>query len=652
MNVEEIFEDLCRIDPVLRNEEDELKKIIGRLIQNRPEAEPDEDFKARLKAELLEEMSRKKRKRFFIMKRENIIRTAGIAAAAVIVLTFALNQNIISPGGKADSRMAVETEGIRDMEKTVQKQQPSAIPALPELRKEAVPQAAERPAPKRLSEAADISEEELLVSADEYGLMDNSVSAPAEVFNTEEYSRIYENDFFSARRDPLSTFSIDVDTASYSNVRRYINSGTLPPTDAVRIEELINYFSYDYPQPQGDVPFSFTSELGECPWNSEHRLLLIGLQGYKVPVSRIPRTNLVFLIDSSGSMTDENKLPLLKESMKLMIENLRQQDRVSIVAYAGSAGLVLPPTPANDSERILSALDSLSAGGSTAGGAGIDLAYKTAAENLFEDGNNRVILATDGDFNVGQSSESELVRMIEQRRDQGIFLTVLGFGMGNYKDSRMESLADTGNGTYAYIDTINEARKVLVEELSSTLLTIAKDVKIQVEFNPAEVESYRLIGYENRVMEAQDFDNDKKDAGEIGAGHSVTALYEIVPADRGAEPVDDGLRYQNTVEDRSASASGELGYIKFRYKKPDSDTSILLESVLPAEMAVEGSESLNFRFASAVAEWGLILRGSGYAADADINDVISRVKSSLGDDEYGYRAEFLNLLHRTGCLVR
>jgi Ca-activated chloride channel family protein len=459
---------------------------------------------------------------------------------------------------------------------------------------------------------------------------------PAEMFNDfgagEEYKKISENIFKSAAGDPVSTFSIDVDTASYSNVRRFINSGALPNPDAVRIEELINYFSYDYPQPEAGQPFSFTAELSECPWNTEHQLLHLGLQAYKVAREAIPPTNMVFLIDSSGSMQDENKLPLLKDSMSLLIDTLRPEDRVSIVAYAGSAGLVLPPTEGNNKGRIFMALDDIEAGGSTAGGAGIDLAYKTAAENLFKNGNNRVIIATDGDFNVGQSSEDELKAMIEERRDQGIYLTVLGLGMGNYKDARMEALADNGNGNYAYIDTLNEANKVLVTEMSSTFLTIAKDVKIQIDFNSEAVESYRLVGYENRLMAAEDFNNDKKDAGEIGAGHSVTALYEIIPA-------------------KGGSAAEELAQIKFRYKKPDEDQSRLIESAVPNKFFPYERTSDNFRFSAAVAEWGLMLKNSEYLQDSDIDRIINGALGALGQDSFSYRHEFVELLYKTKDLL-
>ncbi len=365
-------------------------------------------------------------------------------------------------------------------------------------------------------------------------------------FNTEEYSNIVENGFHKVSDDPLSTFSIDVDAASYSNVRRYINSNQLPPAGAVRTEEMINYFKYQYPQPTGKDPFSINTEISDCPWNNENKLVLIGLQGKNIPVENLPASNLVFLIDVSGSMMDENKLPLVKASMKILTDQLREEDHISIVVYAGNAGLVLPATSGANKTKIKTAIDALEAGGSTAGGAGIQLAYKTAMQNFMQDGNNRIILCTDGDFNVGASSDDDMVRLIEKERNQGIYLTVLGYGMGNYKDSKMQQLADKGNGNHAYIDGINEAKKVLVNEFGGTLFTIAKDVKLQLEFNPAKVAGYRLIGYENRILNKEDFNDDKKDAGELGSGHTVTALYEIIPAGVQSEFLKnvDPLKYQ------------------------------------------------------------------------------------------------------------
>ncbi len=468
--------------------------------------------------------------------------------------------------------------------------------------------------------------------------------SPDAGYNTEEYDRIYDNAFRDAVSNPLSTFSIDVDAASYSNMRRFINGGSLPPKDAVRTEELINYFSYDYPQPRGNDPFSIYTEISKCPWNNKNLLVHIGLQGKKIDMKDIPASNLVFLLDVSGSMDNYNKLPLLKSAFRMLVDNLRPQDRVAIVVYAGAAGIVLPSTPASDKEKILEAIDNLQAGGSTAGGEGIMLAYKTASKNLIQGGNNRIILATDGDFNVGVSSDADLVRLIESKRNQGIFLTVLGFGMGNYKDSKMEKLADKGNGNYAYIDNMPEAKKVLVNEIGATLMTIAKDVKIQVEFNPAKVKSYRLIGYENRLLAKEDFDNDKKDAGELGAGHTVTALYEIVPAEAASDtPVDENLRYQSTTVKPDAYNSDEILTVKFRYKYPDGNKSKLIEMPVKETIQDMANTSDNFRFSAAVAAFAMLLRDSEYKGTADYDYVIKTAKNALGQDTYGYRAEFIKL---------
>ena len=470
-------------------------------------------------------------------------------------------------------------------------------------------------------------------------------------FNTEEYDRIYENEFLDALSNPLSTFSIDVDTASYSNVRRFIEDSQLPPADAVRIEELINYFTYDYPQPEGEDPFSITVELSEAPWNPDHLLAHIGLQGRRVPKEELPNSNLVFLLDVSGSMNDPNKLPLVKQGFKLMVDQMVESDRIAIVVYAGAAGLVLPPTSGANKAIILEAIDNLEAGGSTAGGEGIQLAYQIAQENFIPGGNNRVILATDGDFNVGPSSDSELVRMIEEKRENGIFLTVLGFGSGNYKDSKMEQLADKGNGNYAYIDNIREAKKVLVSEMAGTLLTIAKDVKIQVEFNPAKVKAYRLIGYENRLLAKEDFNDDTKDAGELGAGHSVTALYEIIPAgaDEALRPTPE-LKYQESNLSPDAELTNELLTVKFRYKQPDgAESMLMIHPVLDEALALDQTSN-NFRFSAAVAEFGMLLRDSQFKGDATFTDVTELAKGSKGDDEAGYRAEFIRMVETADLL--
>lgn len=468
-------------------------------------------------------------------------------------------------------------------------------------------------------------------------------------FDTEEYGYWLENDYQSPKNTPLSTFSIDVDKASYANIRRFIEQGQKPPAGAVRIEEMVNYFDYNYPQPQGEHPLSIISEMGTCPWNQEHLLLHIGLQGKKIDLSKAPRNNLVFLIDVSGSMNQDNKLPLVKQAFKLLVNNLREEDRVSIVVYAGAAGLVLPPTSGSNKAAIIEALDKLEAGGSTAGGEGIKQAYKIAKENFVKEGNNRVILASDGDFNVGVSSESELVRLIESKRNDGIFLSVLGFGLGNYKDSKMEMLADKGNGNYAYIDNFEEAKKVFGKEMGGTLYTIAKDVKLQLEFNPKYVESYRLIGYENRIMAAEDFNDDKKDAGELGSGHTVTALYEIIP--KGVKKGDnemnsvDPLRYQQT-KTTSKSNSEEFVFVKLRYKKPNSDNSILLEKTIDNQSLRLDNTSNNFRFSAAVAAFGQLLRASKYQGDFNTKKIMALAEGSFDRDTEGYRAGFVKMVQK------
>jgi Ca-activated chloride channel homolog len=462
------------------------------------------------------------------------------------------------------------------------------------------------------------------------------------VFNTEEYSRIYENGFLDVIHNPLSTFSVDVDAASYANVRRFINDGQLPPKDAVRIEEMINYFEYDYPKPNGDDPFSVTTENIRCPWNRDNQLVLIGLQGKSVDSEVMPPGNLVFLIDVSGSMNQPDKLPLVKSAFRMLVKQLRPEDRVSIVVYAGNAGLVLPSTSGRHKGEILSAIDRLEAGGSTAGGEGLRLAYDVARENFRKDGNNRVILATDGDFNVGISSTSELVRFIEERRDEGIFLSILGFGTDNLKDDRMQQLADKGNGAHYYIDNIQEARRVFVGQLAGTLLTIAKDVKLQIEFNPATVGSYRLIGYENRLLAKEDFNNDRKDAGDIGAGHRVTALYEIVPAGEDVRvPSVDSLKYQRSA---SRGEDDELLTLKLRYKEPQSSRSDLITSVLKTGSSPGRGGSGNIRFAAAVAEFGMLLRDSEFKGTSSYDDVLDLARGAIGRDREGYKEEFVKLV--------
>ncbi len=474
---------------------------------------------------------------------------------------------------------------------------------------------------------------------------------PPAGFNREAYDHILDNPFLAVASNPLSTFSIDVDTASYANVRRFLTSGQLPPKDAVRIEELVNYFRYEYPEPEGDSPFSISTEVGRCPWKPEHRLALVGLRGRSLDEENLPPRNLTFLLDVSGSMNSPDKLPLLKRAMGVLVDTLREEDRVAIVVYAGASGLVLSPTSGAGRGEILAALNSLRAGGSTAGGAGIELAYRVASDNYIEGGINRVILATDGDFNVGVSSEGDLVRLIEQKRETGVFLSVLGFGRGNIQDSKMEKLADHGNGNYSYIDSFREARKVLGTEAGGTLVTIAKDVKIQVEFNPARVSAYRLIGYENRALRAEDFADDRKDAGEIGAGHTVTALYEIVPVGVDIElPAVDPLKYQRPAVAVSGSGTPEMLTVKLRHKQP-TGTRSRLQSVAVADVEPGTEASADLRFSSAVAAFGMLLRDSEHKGSASWPQVIDLARGAVGPDLEGHRTEFLVLARNAETLA-
>ena len=467
--------------------------------------------------------------------------------------------------------------------------------------------------------------------------------------NTEEYSKIDESSFFEVIKTPLSTFAADVDGASYSNTRRFIMQNHLPYTDAVRTEEFINYFSYDYKEPNDEHPLSINLEYSDCPWNKGHKLIHIGLQGKALSKDNQKQSNLVFLLDVSGSMKSPNKLPLLKKSFKLLVKQLQPNDKVAIVVYAGSSGLVLPSTDASEKNIIISALNKLRAGGSTAGAAGIQLAYKVAAENFIKGGNNRVILATDGDFNVGISSTSELVKFIESKKDEGIFLTALGFGMGNYKDDKLQELADRGNGNHAYIDNILEAKKVLVNEVNATLFTIAKDVKIQVEFNPIKIKEYRLVGYENRKLADKDFIDDTKDAGEIGAGHTVTALYEVVLSDD--EEATNNLKYQGTYIKREAYNLDEVLTVKIRYKEPDAKTSKVFSEVLEGDPTKLNETSNNFRFSSAIAEFAMLLRNSEFKGNTTIESIVELAQSSRGKDVFGYRADFLQTVERAEILL-
>lgn len=473
-------------------------------------------------------------------------------------------------------------------------------------------------------------------------------------FNTEDYDHIVENKFLAAIQNPLSTFSIDVDEAAYSNVRRFLNEGNLPPAGAVRIEEMINYFDYEYPRPQNDAPFTVNTEISECPWNGQHRLLHVGLQGKEIATTNLPATNFVFLIDVSGSMDEPNKLPLVQASLNLLTAQLREKDKVAIVVYAGNAGLVLPSTSGSNKIRLKEAIDNLQAGGSTAGGEGIQLAYKVAKENFINSGNNRVILATDGDFNVGASSDDELIALIEKERKSGVFLSVLGFGMGNYKDNKMQQIADKGNGNHSYIDNINEAKKVLVNEFGSTLFTIAKDVKIQIEFNPEKVEAYRLIGYENRMLAAEDFNDDTKDAGELGSGHTVTALYEIVPAGVKTNLIKtvDKLKYSSEKTSAAGSLGNELLTIKLRYKDPAGNESKLITQAVDNNYTPLFQASDNFRFSAAVAEFGLLLRNSEFKQNASFKQVITLAEGAKNNDTNSYRNEFIQLVKSAASLAK
>lgn len=463
--------------------------------------------------------------------------------------------------------------------------------------------------------------------------------------NQESYQEFYENEFLSPYEHPLSTFSVDVDAASYSNIRRFLNKGELPPVDAVRMEEMVNYFAYEYLQPDNSDPVRISTEVGACPWNAQSRLVKIGLKAKEIPAQDLPHSNFVFLIDSSGSMYGD-RLGLVKASLKLLLNNLRENDRVAIVAYASAAGEVLPSTSAKDKPKIIEALEAISAGGSTAGGAGIELAYRIAKENFIKDGNNRVILCTDGDFNVGVSSNKGLEELIREQRNSGVYLSVLGYGMGNYKDDKMQTLAQAGNGNHAYIDNLQEANRVLVNEFGSSMYAVAKDVKLQVEFNPAKVQAYRLLGYETRLLKDEDFNDDTVDAGEMGAGHTVTAFYEIIPvgvSNKVFQPGNiDKLKYQKSKDSGvDLINSTDMLLVKLRYKPIDSDESKKLEASV-----VDGggtSVSEDFHFASAVVMMGLLLRDSKFKADANYDKVIEEASQGLSNDGLGYRREFVRL---------
>lgn len=494
-----------------------------------------------------------------------------------------------------------------------------------------------------------------VIGQEEEDQRQEEVQSAAPTPNTEQYARIVENGFRNVVQQPLSTFSIDVDTASYANVRRFLNDGQLPPPDAVRIEEMINYFNYDYAPPSDNTPFAVHLETAECPWQPAHRLVRIGLKGREVERNERGASNFVFLLDVSGSMAEANKLPLVKQAMRMLVEQLRENDRVAIVTYASGTDVRLPSARGNERKRIIAAIDALEAGGCTYGSGGITLAYQQAEAHFIPGGINRVILCTDGDLNVGITSDDDLVRLIEKKAKSGVFLTVLGFGTGNLKDGKLEKLADKGNGMYAYVDGLREAHRVLVEKMTGTLVTIAKDVKIQIEFNPAEVTDYRLIGYENRVMANRDFDDDRKDAGDIGAGHTVTALYELIPAHESGDAVSGQrpLKYQRVPDTRLTrqARTGELLTVRLRYKEPEQSESRLMESTARDSGAHFDQASPDFRFAASVATFGMVLRGSAQRGNANFAAVEEYAAGTLGKDVNGHRAEFLDLVRRAKSLA-
>jgi Ca-activated chloride channel family protein len=522
---------------------------------------------------------------------------------------------------------------------------------------DAIPQEGKRIKKEKIAGSIDAKEEVVMMAeapARAMFVASTAVTPPQPEWNTESYNARQENGFISTSNDPLSTFSIDVDTASYSNVRRFINEGSLPPKGAVRIEELINYFSYDYPQPDSEHPFSVTTEVGPCPWNDSRKLVRIGLKAKDIDKKDLPPSNLVFLIDVSGSMSEQNKLPLLQKSMKMLVKQLGKNDRISIVVYAGHDRVVLEPTAGSEQQKIIAAIEALGAGGSTHASSGITTAYQLAEQVLLPKGNNRIILASDGDFNVGITSRGELQKLVEEKRKSGVFLTVLGFGMGNYHDDTMEVLADKGNGNYAYIDSLLEAKKVMVKEMSGTLFALASDVKIQVEFNPAKVGAYRLIGYENRALADEDFNDDKKDAGEIGVGHRVTALYEIIPVGAAGQPTVDPLKYQKTKKNDSDSKTqyaNELMTVKLRYKPLQTSESVLLSTVAKDNKLALEDTSNDFRFAASVAGFGMLLSDSEHADGVTWSQILTLAKGAKGTDEEGYRAEFIRLVETAEILT-
>ena len=699
--IEQIIRELLEIDPSLHGQEASMKKTIENLMREKPETGFDDAFKSELKERLLKEFGHRKPYR----SQTNRIYWSMAALFLVGIVSLSLwfaekkdSQQLSSEPSIAAPVTEKKEQSIQDIHYSEEERDATKVePRKEEGAKqkwmkqnelqapaEMVPKKEIQPAQKKDMETriqtdapssvpAPVSPRPSMQLQEDEGMMLGAAQGmvrtkgqdkkgrrirkpPIEPtggreYNTEGYAALTENEFLPALSNPLSTFSIDVDTASYANTRRFLMQNRLPPIDAVRIEELINYFDYHYPLPEGKAPFGIHREVSRAPWNPDHKLVMIALQGRDMDKKELPPSNLVFLLDVSGSMNQANKLPLLKESFKMLVQNLDERDRVAIVVYAGAAGLVLPSTSAADKETIFSALERLEAGGSTAGGAGIALAYQTAVAHFIKGGNNRVILATDGDFNVGASSDAEMGRLIESYRNQGVFLTVLGFGMGNYKDSKMEILADRGNGNYAYIDSLIEARKVLTHDLRKTLFTIAKDVKIQVEFNPTKVSSYRLIGYENRLLKQEDFRDDRKDAGEIGAGHSVTVFYEIIPAGKGQE-ASEALKYQDIRVRESAAESNELLTVRIRYKQPNEDSSQELSAILLDRDRKIDESSSAMRFASAVAEFGMLLRQSQFKGTASFSGLIERARGSMGDDPFGSRHEFTRLAEMAAILFQ
>ncbi len=617
--------------------------------------------------------------------------TAGRLAIAAILAVFAVIGGVVlwTSGGNRDAvivdhfasgdPLSLSQPTPADVQGELSlNEEPAEKPAVPAAPPVSIAERGGVAAARTKSAIAGLANSGVIAPATEFDRTDryDEIRRPGGEFNTATYDHIEENPFLDATSNPLSTFSIDVDTASYSNVRRFINEGALPPKDTVRIEELINYFTYDYPQPNDDKPFTVQADVSGCPWEASHRLVRIGLKGKEIAADKRGASNLVFLLDVSGSMMPPERLPLVKQAMRLLTEKLTENDRVAIVVYAGSSGMVLPSTTGDHKEQILDALENLQAGGSMNGAEGIQLAYSVAQKNFIKGGINRVILATDGDFNVGVTSQGDLIRLIQEKAKDGVFLSVLGVGTDNLKDSTMQKLADKGNGNYAYLDSIDEARKVLVQQMNGTLVTIAKDVKIQVEFNPASVQSYRLIGYEKRMLRKEDFNNDTVDAGEIGAGHTVTALYEVVPVGvavnpaTSVPPVDrlkcgtneagkangaaarDNASSARTGSYNGASHNSEMMTVKLRYKKPDGDKSELLERVVKDSDSGFAKASPDFKFAAAVAEFGMLLRDSEHKGNVSLGAVLEWAQEAKGADSNGYRQGFIDLVRKAQTLSK